>query len=226
MVSYSGKTPMVQDPLSTPTPEVLRMENIVKTFPGVRALNGVSIGVRPGEVLALMGENGAGKSTLMKVLAGAHPPDSGQILLDGSPVVLETPQKAMSLGISIIYQELNLVPQMTVAENIFLGREPQGRLRGWVDARALHDEAQQVMDALGAGVDVRKLVSQLPVAQQQMVEIAKATSRQSRVIAMDEPSAMLTGHDTAAQGRRRQHYLHFPPDGRGFRNLRPGYGVA
>lgn len=176
------------------TADVLRMENIVKTFPGVRALGGVSFGVRSGEVHALMGENGAGKSTLMRVLAGAHQPDSGQILLDNRPVVLDTPQKAMNVGVNIIYQELNLVPQLSVAENIFLGREPQ-TVRGWVNAKKMHDDAQQVMDALGARVDVRKKVHQLPVAQQQMVEIAKATSRESRIIAMDEPSATLTEHE-------------------------------
>jgi ribose transport system ATP-binding protein len=184
---------MIVEPIASS--DVLRMENIVKTFPGVKALKGVSFGVRPGEVHALMGENGAGKSTLMKVLAGAHQPDSGQIFLEGNPVVLETPQKAMGLGINIIYQELNLVPQMSVAENIYLGREPQSGFGGWVNARKMHDDAQQVMESLGARIDVRKPVGQLPVAQQQMVEIAKATSRQSRIIAMDEPSATLTDHE-------------------------------
>ena len=122
--------PTTQDRDWPPAPAdikpVLQMRGISKTFPGVRALDHVSLDVRPGEVLALMGENGAGKSTLMKVLAGAHQPDGGEIFLGGKPATLDTPQKAMDLGIGIIYQELNLVPQLSVAENIFLGREPRG----------------------------------------------------------------------------------------------------
>ena len=176
------------------TPPVLEMRGISKTFPGVRALDHVSLDVRPGEVLALMGENGAGKSTLMKVLAGAHQPDGGEILLGGKPVTLDTPQKAMDLGIGIIYQELNLVPQLSVAENIFLGREPRA-LPGFVNAGKMQADARQIMEALGAHLDVRTPVTQLQVAQMQMVEIAKATSRQCRVIAMDEPSATLTEHE-------------------------------
>ena len=174
---------------------ILRMEGIGKSFPGVRALDDVSFEVRPGEVHALMGENGAGKSTLMKILAGAYQADSGRILLDNQPVTLDTPQRAMELGINIIYQEFNLVPQLSVAENIYLGREPQGAVPGWVNFRTMRADAQRVMDNLGANIDVRTPVSRLSVAMQQMVEIAKATSRKSRVIAMDEPSATLTDHE-------------------------------
>ncbi len=170
----------------------LRMEGIGKSFPGVRALDGVSFEVRPGEVHALMGENGAGKSTLMKILAGAYQADAGQIFLDGQPVTLDTPQRAMEMGIGIIYQEFNLVPQLSVAANIYLGREPCGAVPGWVDFRKMQADAQAVMDNLGARLDVRTLVGRLPVAMQQMVEIAKATSRKTRIIAMDEPSATLT----------------------------------
>ncbi|MBV9848256.1 MAG: sugar ABC transporter ATP-binding protein [Armatimonadetes bacterium] len=179
----------------TETAPVLQMRGISKTFPGVRALDHVSLEVRPGEVHALMGENGAGKSTLMKVLAGAYQPDGGEIILNGQPARLETPQKAMALGVGIIYQEFNLVPQLSVAENIFLGREPRGALPGFVNAAKMQADARQIMESLGARVDVRKPVGTLPVAQQQMVEIAKATSRQSRIIAMDEPSATLTEHE-------------------------------
>ena len=171
---------------------VLRMEGIGKSFPGVRALDHVSFEVRPGEVHALMGENGAGKSTLMKILAGAYQADEGQIFLDGKPVTLDTPQHAIDQGVGIIYQEFNLVPQLSVAANIFLGREPIGPLPGFVDARKMVAEAQAVMDNLGANIDVRAKVGHLPVAMQQMIEIAKATSRKSRIIAMDEPSATLT----------------------------------
>ncbi|MCA1595558.1 MAG: sugar ABC transporter ATP-binding protein [Chloroflexi bacterium] len=173
----------------------LEMVGISKSFPGVRALDNVSLDVRHGEVLALMGENGAGKSTLMKVLAGAYQADSGQIFVDGSPVTISTPQRAMELGINIIYQEFNLVPHLSVAENIYLGREPRASLPGFVNTRKMREDAQAVMENLGAQIDVRTLVHRLSVAQQQMVEIAKATSRKSRVIAMDEPSATLTEHE-------------------------------
>ncbi|HEY3781525.1 MAG TPA: sugar ABC transporter ATP-binding protein [Fimbriimonadaceae bacterium] len=171
---------------------ILRMEEIGKSFPGVRALDNVSLEVFSGEVHALMGENGAGKSTLMKILAGAHQADSGRIIVEGRPVTLDSPAKAMDLGINIIYQEFNLVPQLTVAQNIFLGREPRGAIPGWVDTKKMNSEAQALMDGLGARVDVKTLVGRLPVAMQQMIEIAKATSRKSKIIAMDEPSATLT----------------------------------
>lgn len=175
-------------------PPILQMNHISKSFPGVRALDDVSLTVMPGEVHALMGENGAGKSTLMKTLAGAHHPDSGEIWLDGQQVTIDTPQRALDLGISIIYQELNLVPHLSIAENIFLGREPR-LLPGWVDSGKMQREAQALMDSLGMGLDVRRQVGPLPVAQRQMVEIAKATSRGARIIAMDEPSATLTDHE-------------------------------
>jgi ribose transport system ATP-binding protein len=132
----------------------------------------------------------------MKILAGAQKSDSGEIRLDGRAIHVETPLQAMELGINIIYQELNLVPHLSVAENIFLGREPR-LLPGWVDSRAMRRDAQALMDDLGMGIDVRTLVGGLPLAQRQMVEIAKATSRKSRVIAMDEPSATLTDHELA-----------------------------
>lgn len=188
---------MTQAEPTTPSPVIhapsLRMEGIGKSFPGVRALDGVSFDVRPGEVHALMGENGAGKSTLMKVLAGAHQADTGQIILDGEPVTLDTPLRAMELGIGIIYQEFNLVPQLTIAENIYLGRQPTKG--GFVDFGKMRVDAQRVMDDLGARINVATPVGDVPVAMQQMVEIAKATSRKSRIIAMDEPSATLTEHE-------------------------------
>src|SRR5579875_3748366 len=171
----------------TPAP-VLEMTGISKSFPGVRALDNASLTVLPGEVHALMGENGAGKSTLMKILAGAQKADAGEIRLDGKPIHVDTPLQAMDLGINIIYQELMLVSHLSVAENIFLGREPR-LLPGWVDGKKMRRDAQALMDELGMGVDVRAPVGGLPLAQRQMVEIAKATSRQSKVIVMDEPSA-------------------------------------
>jgi len=169
------------------------MEGISKSFPGVRALDGVSFDVLPGEIHALMGENGAGKSTLMKILAGAYSADEGNILIDEKAVEIDSPQRAYDLGINIIYQEFNLVPQLTVAENIFLGREPNSR--GWLNTSQMKNEAQRTMDSLGASIDVRTRVGKVSVAMQQMVEIGKATSRKSRIIAMDEPSATLTEHE-------------------------------
>lgn len=171
------------------------MRHITKTYPGVQALKDVHLQVRAGEIHALMGENGAGKSTLMKILAGAQSADSGEILLQGKPVVMDSPQKAMDLGVSIIYQEFNLVPYLDVAENIFLGREPAAKLPGFVDFATMYREAQQIIDRLGVPIDVRMPVNRLSVAQQQMVEIGKATSRKSRIIVMDEPSATLTDHE-------------------------------
>ena len=173
----------------------LEMRKITKTYPGVRALDSVDFEVAKGEVHALVGENGAGKSTLMKILAGAQPMDSGEILIDGAPVHITTPQKAMELGVSIIYQEFNLVPYLNAAENIFLGREPKGRVPGFVNFRAMYAEAQKVIDRLGVKLNARTPVNRLSIAQQQMVEVAKATSRNATIIAMDEPSATLTEHE-------------------------------
>jgi len=174
---------------------VLQMRGICKSYPGVRALDNVDLDVRAGEVHAIVGENGAGKSTLMKILAGAQPRDAGEILINGKPVQIDSPQKAMDLGISIIYQEFNLVPYLNAAENIFLGREPASKLPGFVDFRTMYREAQAVIDRLGVPINVRTPVNRLSVAQQQMVEIAKATSRKSSIIVMDEPSATLTEHE-------------------------------
>ena len=178
----------------TATP-ALEMRHISKQYPGVRALDDVSLSVGKGEVHALLGENGAGKSTMMKILAGAQPKDSGDILLNGAMANIDSPQKAMDLGISIIYQEFNLVPYLSAGENIFLGREPRATLPGFVDFKTLYKEAQSVIDKLGVKLDARTPVNQLSVAQQQMVEIAKATSKKSKIIVMDEPSATLTEHE-------------------------------
>ncbi len=171
------------------------MKGITKTYPGVRALDDVDFEIGKGEVHALVGENGAGKSTLMKILAGAQPMDSGEILIEGKPVHITSPQKAMDLRISIIYQEFNLVPYLNAAENIFLGREPKGAIPGFVNFPMMYAEAQRVVDQLGVRLNVRTPVNRLSVAQQQMVEIAKATSRNAAIIAMDEPSATLTEHE-------------------------------
>ena len=174
---------------------VLEMRGMTKTYPGVTALDNVDFAVMAGEVHALVGENGAGKSTLMKILAGADMKDSGQISINGGEAHIANPQEAMRLGVSIIYQEFNLVPYMNAAENIFLGREPMSAVPGVIDFGRMYAEAERVIGELGVRLDVRAPINQLSVAQQQMVEVAKATSRNARIIAMDEPSATLTEHE-------------------------------
>jgi inositol transport system ATP-binding protein len=169
---------------------LLRMEHITKRFPGVLALDDVSLEVAPGEAHGLLGENGAGKSTLLKILSGAYAPDSGTIEFAGEPIVLETPLAAQRRGIVTIYQEFNLIPTMTVAENMFLGREPgRGQFISW---KRMFDETAEQLGHLGLSIDPAALVSDLSVGEQQMVEIARALSMQSRLIVMDEPTAALS----------------------------------
>lgn len=174
----------------SPAPPLLRMCGVNKSFPGVHALKNVDLKVEAGDVLALLGENGAGKSTLIKVLGGAHRPDSGTIEIDGRAVEIATPQDSQSAGIGIIYQEFNLVPAMTVRENIFLGQEP-GRV-SFIPAGKERTRARELFDRIGVKLDPDALVRDLTVAQQQIVEIAKALSLDSRLIVMDEPSAALS----------------------------------
>jgi ribose transport system ATP-binding protein len=172
------------------------MEGIEKSFPGVHALDRCHFEFRAGEVHALVGENGAGKSTLMKVLAGASRCDAGTIRLDGREVVIASPRAAQDLGISIIHQELNLMPHLTVAQNIFIGREPR-RLGFLLDEPAINEQARGVLERLRLEIDPRTRVGELTVARQQMVEIAKALSLQARVLIMDEPTAALTDTEIA-----------------------------
>jgi ribose transport system ATP-binding protein len=167
------------------------MRHIRKVFPGVVALDDVHFELRKGEVHVLLGENGAGKSTLMKILSGAYQKTSGQILLDGEEVEIKNPRHAQELGISIIYQELNLIPYLRVGENIFLGREPCKRA-GVVNSKTLYRASQKLLDDLGVQIDARAVVRQLRVAQQQMVEVAKALSLDARILIMDEPTSALT----------------------------------
>jgi ribose transport system ATP-binding protein len=167
------------------------MSHISKGFPGVQALRDVQFEVRQGEIHALMGENGAGKSTLMKILAGVYHPDQGTIELDGRVTVIDTPRQARSLGISIIHQELNLAPNLSVAENIVMGREPR-RAGGWLDTRVMESEARGVLEQVGATFSPATIVSTLSIGQQQLVEIAKALSEHARILVMDEPTASLS----------------------------------
>jgi ribose transport system ATP-binding protein len=167
------------------------MRDIRKAFPGVVALDGVDLEVRRGEVHVLLGENGAGKSTLMKILSGALTRDGGDIEIDGHPVRIGSPREAQRLGIRTIYQELTLVPNLTSAENIFLGREPR-RLPGVTDDRRMRLEAERLLDRLGLRVDPWRPVRELGIAQQQMVEVAKALDEEARILVMDEPTSALT----------------------------------
>jgi ribose transport system ATP-binding protein len=173
---------------------ILEMHNISKSFGGVHALTDVSFTCARGQVHALLGENGAGKSTLIKILAGAYQADEGDIIFKGEQHGGFTARQAMDRGISIIYQELNLVPELTVAQNIFLGREPRNRL-GVINSKQLHEQAAQLLKRLGIEMNLRAPVGELTVASQQMVEIAKALSQDSDLIVMDEPSAILAGNE-------------------------------
>jgi len=169
---------------------LLRMAGISKRFPGVQALAEVDFEAAAGEVHALLGENGAGKSTLLKVLSGAQRPDSGRIEFQGRAVELATPHAAQRQGIVTIYQEFNLVPHLTIAENVFIGREP--RRAGFVHWRTMAERTRAITGRLGLDLDPRALVRDLSVAEQQMVEIARALSMESRLIVMDEPSSALS----------------------------------
>jgi ABC-type sugar transport system ATPase subunit len=165
------------------------MRGIEKSFPGVRALTDVSLTLHAGEVLVLVGENGAGKSTLMKILASAQRADRGTILIDGREVQIDSPHTAEALGVGMIYQEFNLVPQLTVPENVALGAEPTRA--GLLDGRAIRNRAKRVLDELGIELPLDVPTARLSVGQQQLVEIAKALAKQARIIVMDEPSAAL-----------------------------------
>ena len=212
---------------------MLRAAGIGKAFAGVTVLHSVGLDVFAGEIHALMGENGAGKSTLMKILAGIHGDYDGTILVDGVPRQFAGVRDAEEAGIGIIHQELNLVPGMTVAENIFLGREP---LRGgiFVDGPALRAAAARLIRRLGIAVDPEARVGSLRVGEQQLVEIAKALSLDTRILIMDEPtSALSPGRmrhpvrgGAAAGARRRRGRLHLAPDGRGDGAGRPRHHPA
>lgn len=173
---------------------VLRVDGIVKTFPEVRALDGVSLDVRAGEVHAVLGKNGAGKSTLMKVLAGMHMPDQGTILVEGRPISLRTPLEAKSHGVVLIHQELSLVYELTVAENVFLGELPR-RLLGLVDWKRLHDDTRRILTRLGCDFAPDTRVARLSIAKKQMVEIARALTVDAKVVIFDEPTASLTDQE-------------------------------
>ena len=174
---------------------LLEMRGIVKSFPGVKALRGVDLRLRSGEVLALLGENGAGKSTLMKVLGGAHGADEGTITIDGREAPFQSPQDSRHAGVAVIYQEFNLVPGLTAVENIFLGQEVTRA--GFVAQRQERERTAALFKRLGVEIDLDAPCRRLTTAQQQLVEIAKALAFEARIIVMDEPSAALTSHEVA-----------------------------
>ena len=171
----------------------LEMRGISKSFAGNRVLSEVNLSAAPGEIHALVGENGAGKSTLMKILAGVYRPDAGEILIEGTPVEFSRPADALRQGIAMIYQELSLAGRLSVAENIFLGREPLAiaSLR-MIDRRAINDKARRVLDSYGFDIDPRTPVGRLSAAEKQLVEITRATLEANRVLVMDEPTSSLT----------------------------------
>ena len=173
---------------------LLQVQGIVKSFPGVRALRGVHLKLSAGEVLAVIGENGAGKSTLMKILAGVQTHDEGTIRVDGSPVQFHGVEDALAKGIALIHQELNLADNLDVAANIFLGREPLKG--GLMDTATMHREAGTWLSRVGLSVDPSTIVSTLTIGHQQLVEIAKALSVNARVLIMDEPTSSLSQHET------------------------------
>lgn len=179
------------------TPALLELKGITKRFPGVLALSNVSFSVGQAEVVALIGENGAGKSTLMKTLGGVHQPDEGEIFFDGKKVAIAKVADAIALGIGFVHQELNVLDNLDVAANVFMGREPLvgGPLR-LVNQRRMWADSEAYLKRLGLAISPRKLLSELSIAQQQMVEIAKALSQKARVIIMDEPTSSLTLSET------------------------------
>lgn len=177
------------------TTPFLVMKGITKSFPGVKALQNVNFSLLAGEVHFLLGENGAGKSTLMKVLSGVYKEDAGEVWINGELVDISSPKKAASHGIGIIHQEMNLVPELSVWENIYLGRELTDRL-GFVNAAAMQSQTALLLAKLGSGINSADIVADLSIGEQQMVEIAKALSSETKILIMDEPTAALTERET------------------------------
>ncbi len=172
---------------------LVKLENIAKTFPGVNALKGVNFDVRAGEVHALVGENGAGKSTLIKTLMGVHEPTEGKIYVNGKSVSFKTPQQAKKMGLGAVYQDISLAPHLSVAENFFLGELP--KKNGFVDWKTINSVTQETLTELNINVDPRKRIKDLPIAQQEMVTIAKIVHEKAKVIVFDEPTALLANEE-------------------------------
>ena len=170
----------------------VRMVQISKSFLGAHAVRGVDLEVSGGEVHAVVGENGAGKSTLMRVLAGSYSDYSGEIYVNGAPERIETPRRSRELGFALVHQELSLVPELSVAENMFLGREAHSKIPGFIDRRATERRAGAILQEVEADISPRNRVGSLSLAKQQLVEIAKGISTEPRVLILDEPTSSLT----------------------------------
>jgi ABC-type sugar transport system ATPase subunit len=179
---------------TNPTDDILVFKGISKSFPGVQALDKVSFSIKRGEIHTVAGENGAGKSTLMKILSGWYPPSEGEVIFKGAPVKITDPQAALSLGMATVYQELMLCENLSVVENIYLGREL--RTGGGVDWRQMHRRASELLCSFNVSIDTRALVKNLPIAQRQIVEIAKAVNMNTEVLILDEPTSSLTVKET------------------------------
>ena len=177
----------------SPQHPLLEVRDVTKGFPGVIALSHVNLTLGHSEVLALIGENGAGKSTLMKILAGVQEPDSGQLLIDGKPVRIDSVQSAFDHGVALIHQELNLSDNLDVGANIFLGREP--KKNGLIDKTKIREDSRDLLARVGLNVSPDTIVERLPIGQQQLVEIARALSVNARVLIMDEPTSSLSAHE-------------------------------
>ena len=202
---------------------VLKLKGVCKEFPGVKALDGVDLEVREGEVMALLGENGAGKSTLMKCLTGVYQRDAGSIQFKGKEINYTNARQAQDDGISIIHQELNLIPKMKVYENIFLGRELKNKM-GKIDIKQMYNKTAEMLKSMNVDLKPDQKICELSVAQQQMVEIAKALLLDTKVIVMDEPTDALTDSEVVSlfkiinesQGQEESGCLYFPQTGRDF----------
>lgn len=179
--------------MATNSINIIEMKGIVKTFPGVKALNNVGLCLKKGEIIALVGENGAGKSTLIKILSGAYTPDEGEIYFNGELVTIKNPLFAINLGISTIYQETALVQELSIAENIFLGRQPRGS--AGIDWKKMNDDARKILEKFSLDLDPKTIISDLSAGKQQFIEIAKALSINAQVIVLDEPTSSMVEED-------------------------------
>lgn len=173
---------------------LLEMRQIDKVFPGVKALSGVDFTLRAGEIHSVMGENGAGKSTLIKVLTGVYPRDGGSIYMEGKPIAPRTPKEAQEAGISTVYQEVNLCANLTVTENIFIGRQPTKH--GFIDWKQMNTRAQELLQKLNVDIDVTKTLDHYSVAIQQMIAIARSVDVSAKILILDEPTSSLDEQET------------------------------
>ncbi len=210
---------------------MLRVEDLAKSFAGLKALAGVSLDVRRGEVHAVVGENGAGKSTLMKILGGIIPRDAGRTELDGREVSFTSPREAIAAGIAVIHQELSVLPTLNVVENLFMGRMPTRH--GRIQWKLLQERSRAALAEVGLEIDLRSLMSDLSISQRQLIEIAKALSINARLIIMDEPNSSLSETETerlfsvigSLEEPRRLRDLRLPQDRRGSEDLGPDHGA-